>query len=234
MDIMSSCGYSSSFGGPKFLLVLLLLLLLGGTSYSQDGCPCSFAPKEFDHFRETTDAENNKDAAGSAELLLRTLCIVQNDEEERDPKLSEVYKTISELSTSRRELMYSPKVPSDTAAFAKSDSSVHLSRQRSSGIRIDIIPAFNASDNIYGSSTVCDVAMSIISDRAMSMDEKKKMRKEHYNSCPGQCLVVPFVEIPSSIIEMWLRIEQFQSWSNTQQVRVGYDRKTYIINTYNA
>ena len=128
---------------------------------------------------------------------LRTLCLVRGGV--GDPVMSKIYSVIEKFEGVELEI----------------PQSVGNSR-----LRISSIAALNVSTNLYG-NTVCDATMKIVSDRNMSIDDKKKMRTSHYNSCPGLCLVVPHVEIPISIIDKWLNIGSFHSWSSSQQQQVG-------------
>ena len=177
------------------VLVTAMVMLESSHVLSQDGCPCTNAPKEFDLFKE------------EAGQVLRTLCVI--GDEPRDPKLPELYDIIEDLMRSDVELRSHSNQQRDDTALEKT-----------SGIKISSIPALNLSSNVFN-ETVCDATLSIISDRKMNDDEKRNMRIRHYRSCPGVCLVVPHIEIPSSIIEAWLHIGRFWSLPLSQRLQIG-------------
>ena len=63
--------------------------------------------------------------------------------------------------------------------------------------------------------------MALAPDNSMSLEKKREMRSVHYQSCPGKCLGVPYVEIPTTIVMTWLKFSSYLSWPKSQQIYAG-------------
>ena len=85
------------------------------------------------------------------------------------------------------------------------------------GVRLEMIPAFDETDV----NTTCDGVLKLTPDTYLTSDEKKAFRLKHYLNCPGTCLPIPFVEVPFSIVDIWLQMNGWKGWPISQQRYAG-------------
>ena len=126
--------------------------------------------------------------------LPKTICIVNSNERE-DPSISTWYSIMRELHDDPRSFV----VP---------------------GLHITLVTSYAEGTNNRSMGDSCDSYMQIISDDSLNHVQRKTMRQQHYISCPGTCLPVPRVEIPSSIVKSWLEIGEYEDWPSSKQKQV--------------
>ena len=85
------------------------------------------------------------------------------------------------------------------------------------GIRIEMVQSYQEGMNNHSAGVICDSYLEIISDDRLDKLQRKAMRQRHYLSCPGTCLVVPHVEIPSSIVDSWIEVGNYEDWPSSKQ-----------------
>lgn len=189
------------------LFVFMMYLLCQRQSQCQgDECPCVDPPLEHDRFIE----QNGVD-------IHRTLCVFKSHFES-DETLTRMYSVIDDILATDKGTLYT---------HHKGVSS----SLGSSILHVSIIHAFNESENRV-EDVACDVTMEVVSDYHLRADDKMAMRKRQYYSCPGKCLIIPFIEVPSSILKMWLQIASFDTWSTAQQNNIGYPNSFRLIYTF--
>lgn len=125
----------------------------------------------------------------------KTMCIVKASEEEDSSASSSWYRVVKELAE---------------------DRGYHLSAD----IHISIVPSYQEGINNHSAGIICDSYLQVISDNDLNESQMKAMRQRHYLSCPGTCLVVPHMEIPSSIVNSWLEIGKYKDWPSSKQNHV--------------
>ena len=158
----------------------------------QDLCPCVDPPKEFDRF--TGNANGTTD-------IIHTICILIPASDRSDATLLRAHRIIEEIISQKKGLLFSyEKVNSILGSISKP-----------TGLRV----AYNGTGND------CTATVSIVSDMPLTDASKIEMRRRHYHSCPGTCLPIPYVEIPSSIVKKWFQIPTYSSWSHSQQKQIS-------------